>query len=65
MTDKRISTAETAKIIGVSPQTVSGWRWKSMGPPYEKVGNRIWYMERDVRLWMIEHRTPVRVVPSR
>lgn len=51
--------AELAARLGVSVETVRWWRKQGTGPRAIKVGRRVFYSERDVRLWTDKHREPV------
>jgi predicted DNA-binding transcriptional regulator AlpA len=42
-TPKHLSEEETAKILGMSRQTLANWRWQGKGPPYRKIGSRVRY----------------------
>lgn len=54
-TEKFLSEAETATILGCHPGTLHNWRRWLKGPPYvrQKVGSRrvIRYSEKEVRKW--------------
>jgi len=48
----RISTAQLAARLCVTPGTVRTWRLKGGGPAYIRVGkNRVVYRESDIEEW--------------
>lgn len=47
-----ISTRAAAAILGISPDTLRGWRAQQKGPQYLAYNSRnVRYDERDVLLW--------------
>jgi excisionase family DNA binding protein len=48
----RLTTSGVAKLLGVSSRTVEGWRLKSQGPPYTRLGGRIVYSRAEVNRWL-------------
>jgi transposase-like protein len=38
-----LSAKELAARWGVTPHTLSQWRWNAKGPPYTKIGRKIFY----------------------
>ena len=38
--------------IGIAPQTLARWRCTGDGPPFLRVGRRIFYQAADVREWL-------------
>jgi hypothetical protein len=49
------------KIRGASVMTLAIWRCHGVGPPYIKVGRRVFYAEADVATWLAtRRRTPRR-----
>lgn len=47
-----LTTAEVAKLIRTSPETVRYWRHAGKGPRSFKVGRRVLYATADVRAWL-------------
>jgi predicted DNA-binding transcriptional regulator AlpA len=47
---------ETARILGVSVQTLRNWRHLRKGPPYVKLGRAVRYQNRDVVEYVEKHR---------
>lgn len=44
-----VSTAEAARILGVSQQTLANWRWNGEGPRFRRLGRRlVRYHRRDL-----------------
>lgn len=43
MNEELISATEAAKFLKVSPRTIERWRTQSSGPPYIRLGRRVWY----------------------
>lgn len=53
--ERILSTAEVAKWIGVSENTMRFWRWDGRGPKWFKIGAKIVkYRESDVVAWINE-----------
>lgn len=53
--DDRASTigpAEVSDRIGVTPETLSNWRYRGFGPRYIRVGGRIRYRISDIAEWL-------------
>ena len=44
----RYDTAAAAEKIGVVKQTLCNWRFKSKGPAYYKVGDKVYYTDEDL-----------------
>jgi hypothetical protein len=52
---------ETAQELNVSLRTLARWRAERIGPPYTKVGARVYYRRAAVAEWVRKHETaPVR-----
>lgn len=52
-----LSTAAVALLLGIAEQTLRKWRTRGQGPRHHKLGpRRVRYAERDVALWIAEHR---------
>ena len=52
----RLSTAEAAAYLGVSPNALRNWRQKSVGPPFEKISSRCFrYRFVNLERWLAEH----------
>lgn len=53
-TAQPISTPETARLIGVSPRTLEGWRRKGIaGPPFTRIGPKtVRYDMGEVLMWL-------------
>lgn len=47
-----MTTKQAAQFIGRSAGTLANWRTQAKGPPYKRRGGRIYYDERDLRLWL-------------
>jgi hypothetical protein len=55
--DAHIGEKEAAKLLGISPRTLQGYRLKGGGPKYRKIGNRIVrYRVQDLIDWSDESR---------
>lgn len=55
-----LNTKETARLLGLSPQTLAQWRCnRTVDLPYVKIGGRVFYRWEDI--WrFIEYRVAVR-----
>lgn len=49
---KLLTNGETAKLLGLKPNTLEIWRWQGKGPVYRKVGRLVRYVESDVLEWL-------------
>jgi hypothetical protein len=47
-----LSPDELAQNLELSPATLATWRCQRTGPPFVKVGRKIWYPKDRVRAWM-------------
>jgi hypothetical protein len=47
---------EAAKRLKTKPTTLASWRAIGRGPPFYKIGRRVWYHPRDLRGWVTEQR---------
>ena len=43
---------QAAESLGIKPITLYQWRTKGQGPPFFKIGKRIWYDPDDVDRWI-------------
>lgn len=47
-----LTTEAAAARLGVAPQTMTDWRWKSRGPKFVKVGRLVRYRLSDLEAWL-------------
>ena len=47
-----LTTSETADITRMKPQTLRVWRWRGDGPPFKKIGSRVFYDRSEVFAWI-------------
>jgi hypothetical protein len=53
--------AEAAEELACTVRTLARWRAERIGPPYTKVGARVYYRRAAVAEWVRKHETaPVR-----
>jgi hypothetical protein len=50
-----MSSQETARYVGVAPQTLANWRYLGRGPRFYRVGQLVKYDLRDVDSWLEQH----------
>ncbi|MEP6632739.1 MAG: hypothetical protein ABJA62_00875 [Luteimonas sp.] len=50
----RLNTRRAAKYIGVSKRTMEYWREDEVGPPYLRIGYKIWYELPALNKWVSE-----------
>ena len=69
---KHLTQNDLSKRWGLSLRTLERWRWQrekeTMGPPYLKIGGRIFYRECDIEAYEQHHlfnRTDCQVTPMR
>ncbi len=48
----RLSSEEAATFLKVSISTIISWRFKRVGPPYLRVGKKIFYRRGDLIQWL-------------
>jgi hypothetical protein len=46
--DGRLSAADAARYLGHADKTLAMWRLRGGGPRWLKVGNRVFYTQRDL-----------------
>ena len=49
--DGRVSRADAASFLGISPKTMADWFSKGVGPHPRKVGGRVFYFMRDLEAY--------------
>lgn len=49
--------------IGIARQTLARWRHEGYGPPYVKLGRRVFYRSGDIKNWVAE-RSRLHLSPS-
>ncbi len=49
---KLLNEIETAKLLGLSRQTLSNWRHERRGLNYLKLGRRVMYRMEDIESWI-------------
>lgn len=49
-----LSSNDTALLCCVAPATLGIWRHRKQGPPWKKVGTRVWYRREEVERWIAE-----------
>lgn len=57
MSDRSMTLKEAAAFLGIKEGTLRNWRCKRIGPPgYQYNARKIMYREKELRLWMEQHR---------
>lgn len=51
-----MNAPEAAKMLGISPGTLSSWRGRKEGPDYYKIGRRVIYYEADIERYLESRR---------
>ncbi|MGI9823950.1 helix-turn-helix domain-containing protein [Agromyces sp. Marseille-Q5079] len=46
------SSAEVAEVFDKTPEAMTVWRHRGGGPPYLKIGRRVYYRSQDVRAFI-------------
>lgn len=46
-----LTTRQAADYLGLSPNTLSRWRWSGDGPPFKKLGRAVRYGVADLDAW--------------
>ena len=52
-----LNTEEAARYLRLSPGTLIVWRSRRQGPPYVKIGGRVFYLPAELDAF-ISHRNP-------
>ncbi|WP_369124471.1 helix-turn-helix domain-containing protein [Devosia neptuniae] len=61
-----LTSADMAEQLGLHPTTLAKWRMARRGPPYVKIGKRVYYRVTSVREWLENAEVkPVRSASSR
>ena len=47
-----VDEKQLARLWGISPRTLSNWRYKKMGPPYVRIGRSVRYPLLDAFRWL-------------
>ena len=47
----QLSTADVAERLHVSLKCLDNWRRRGTGPPFHKVGRRVYYLSKELRHW--------------
>lgn len=50
--EELLKTAEAARMMGITKQTLDQWRYRGIGPRYLKVGSNVRYRPSDVLAWL-------------
>jgi hypothetical protein len=51
-----LTTAETAEFFRVKKHTLENMRWQGTGPPFRKIGGRVFYHIADLKKWLEQAR---------
>ena len=51
-----LNSAEAAEALRVGIATIHRWRQCGEGPPYIKLGNKVYYRPSDLDAWIEEHK---------
>jgi hypothetical protein len=54
-----MDTEQLASLLNMTPNAVQQARYRDMGIPYVKVGNRVRYLRLDVARWLLANRKSV------
>lgn len=55
VTSPLLSTDATSLYLQVHPRTLVSWRVEGGGPPYARVGRRVFYRQTDLDQWLDDH----------
>jgi excisionase family DNA binding protein len=58
MTNELLTTVEAAKLLRVGPATLNRWRWDGTGPPFVKLGRKVFFQRETLDRWVAEQRQP-------
>jgi predicted DNA-binding transcriptional regulator AlpA len=51
-----IDTAGASEQTGIPARTLGQWRYLSVGPPYYKLGRRVYYSIAEIDAWLAARR---------
>jgi len=51
-----LNERQATKVLGVAVQTLRNWRCLRVGPPYVKIGRRVFYLMDDLKHYVNAHR---------
>jgi hypothetical protein len=51
-----LTTAETAEMYRLKKHTLENMRWQGTGPPFHKIGGRVFYHRSDLKEWFEQTR---------
>ena len=51
-----LTTAETAHRLPLKQHTLENMRWQGTGPPFRKIGGRVFYHVDDLKQWLEQSR---------
>jgi hypothetical protein len=51
-----LTTTETAEGLRLKEHTLENMRWQGTGPPFLKLGGRVFYHTNDLRKWLAQMR---------
>jgi len=55
--ERKMTPKVAAKKLGLSPSTLAAWRSQgNKGLPYHKIGNKVFYLEKDVLAFIGKNR---------
>lgn len=55
--ERKMTPKVAAKKLGLSPSTLAAWRSRgNKGLPYHKIGNKVFYLEKDVLAFIGKNR---------
>jgi hypothetical protein len=49
---KLLGTRDLQTSYGISARTLEGWRIRGLGPPFVRLGGRVYYRRLDVESWI-------------
>lgn len=54
MSNHLLNEAATARMLGLQPPTLRGWRFRQQGPTYCKIGGAVRYRLEDVQAFIAQ-----------
>lgn len=52
MSDRLLSRADAAEILGVPPATLAAWAYRMEGPAFYRIGRHVRYRELELQEWI-------------
>ncbi len=59
-----LSRKQVESEFGIPAATLSKWSWEGAGPPFLKLGRRVFYRRAELEIWLDQHKVNSTSTPS-